>query len=161
MRWVLVLVLCGLLIACGGDDGPSAEETAVRAATERLLTQVQNTLYTNAWASLHPAYQAVIPQEQLVACGEEFPAAFVTFDIDDAELGEYAADEIGTIDAWQVGLSFELTDDFNNPDGTTGASDRTLHFVRAGDDWTWFPATGELQTFKDGGCGLPWPGGSR
>ena len=161
MRWVLVLVLCGSLIACRGDDGPSEEETAVREATEKLLTQVQNDQYADAWASLHPDYQAVIPQQQLLDCGEKFPAAFVTFEIHDAELREYAADEIGPIDAWWIGLSFELTDAFRNPDGTTGTSNRTLHFVLAGDEWTWFPATGELQTFKDGGCGLPWPGGSR
>ncbi len=161
MRWILVLVLSGALLACRDDDGPSGDEAAARQATEDLLTQVQNGQYSDVWASLHPDYQAVIPQEQLVDCGEEFPAAFVTFEIHDVEQREYAADEIGPIDAWWIDLSFELTDAFRNPDGTVGVSDRTLHFVQSGDDWAWFPATGELQTFKDGGCGLPWPGGSR
>jgi hypothetical protein len=161
MRWVLVVVLSGLLVACGGDDGPSAEEIAARDATEQLLTQVQNGQYADAWASLHPEYQAVIPQELLVSCGEEFPAAFATYEIDDADQRQYVAAEIGTVDAWSIGLSFELTDAFRNPDGTVGASSRTMQFMQVGDDWTWFPADGELQTFKDGNCGLPWPGGSR
>jgi hypothetical protein len=161
MRWVLVVMMAGLLVACGGDDGPSAEEGAVRDATYELLTQVQNGQYADAWASLHPDYQAVIPQELLVSCGEEFPAAFTSYEIDDAEQREYTAAEIGAVDAWSIGLSFELTDAFRSPDGTAGASNRTMQFVLIGDDWTWFPADGELQTFSDGNCGLPWPGWSR
>jgi hypothetical protein len=161
MRWVMLLVLAGALLACGGDDGPSEEETDVREAAAALMTTVQNGQYNEAWAALHPAYQAVIPEEQLVDCGTQFLAAFVTFEIDDVELAEYNADEIGAIDAWQVGFSYELTDAFSNPDGSTGESNRTIHFVEDGDAWTWLPATGELQTFREGGCGLPWPGGSR
>ena len=161
MRWVAVVVLSGLMVACGGDDGPSAEERAARDATDQLLTQVQNGQYADVWASLHPDYQAVIPQDLLVSCGEEFPAAFTSYEIDEAEQREYAAAQIGTVDAWSIGLSFELTEGFRNPDGTAGTSNRTMQFVQAGDVWTWFPADGELRSFSDGNCGLPWPGGSR
>jgi hypothetical protein len=161
MRWVLVVVLCGSLLACRGDDGPSDEESAARQAAETLLTQVQAGQYSETWASLHPDYQAVIPQEQLLGCGEEFPAAFISYEIDGADLREYTAGEIGTVEAWRIELSFELTDAFRNPDGTIGTSNRAMQFVQVSDDWTWFPADGELQTFTDGNCGLPWPGGSR
>lgn len=160
MRWVVLLVLAGALLACGGNDGTS-EEAAVRKAAGELMTQVQDGQYDRIWASLHPEYQAVIPEQRLIDCSAQFPAAFVTFEIGEAELHEFAADEIGQIDAWQVGIDYELNDAFSDPDGSTGMSSRTMQFVDVGDNWTWFPGTGELQTFRKGGCGLPWPAGSR
>ena len=160
MRWVLALLLCGVLVACMGDDESSPDETAVREATETLLAQVEDGHYDAAWESMHPAYQAVIPREQLVDCGSRFPAVFIAYEIGDVEQGEYDADEIGTIDAWRVEVTFEANDAFKAQSQTEGMIDRSFNFTRDGDQWRWFPGTGELGVFRDGNCGLPWPGGS-
>lgn len=160
MRWFLLVVLCGCLVGCRGEDGPSDEEREAREAAVQMLAQVSDGQYADVWTSLHPAYQEVIPEEQLVDCGMRFPAAFVKYEINEAELDDYNADEIGTVDAWQVSITFELIERFADPSGTPGLSTRSLILVQDGDEWHWFPATGELQTFRDGNCGLPWPGAS-
>lgn len=160
MRWLMAIALSGCLVACLRAEEPSAEETAVRAAVVQILTQVQDSRFAEAWDSMHPAYQAVIPREQLVDCGERYPPVFVSFDILEVENEDYLADEIGMVDAWVAAVRFEANDAFKIDSGTSGMIDRSFNYVETDDGWRWFPGTGELRTFREGGCGLPWPGHS-
>ncbi|HEX5164513.1 MAG TPA: hypothetical protein VFV93_03885, partial [Thermomicrobiales bacterium] len=67
---------------------------------------------------------------------------------------------IGTVDAWRVEVTFEANDAFKATSQTGGIIDRSFNLLHEGESWYWFPATGELDSFKEGSCGLPWPGHS-
>lgn len=159
-RWLLAIVVV-LTIASCRDDGPPEEEMDVRQAADELLLRVWAGRYEEVWESLHRAHQAIVPREQLVDCGNRFPPAFQSHEIDRVSEEAIAPDEIGETDGWAVAVTFELTDEFAAPNSSSTPIDRQLHFVEVDGTWRWVLGTGELQTFREGNCGLPWPGGSQ
>jgi hypothetical protein len=107
---------------------------------------------------LHPAQQAIVPREQLVACGERFGPAFESFEIVDVSTEDVAPERVGASKAQAVTVNFDLTDAFGN--GSATPIDRRFRFVKVDDRWRWLLGTGELAVFKDRACDLPWPGGA-
>lgn len=156
MRWILVLVFAVGLVACGGDDGPSEEETAVRDAMQQLLTQVESDQYADAWDTLHPSQQEVITREHLIDCGERYPVNWESFEVDDPDQREWTQEAIGTVDAWVIDATFQANEAYQEESGTDGVVTRPFQWVTVDGDWRWFVRSGELATFADGGCGVPW-----
>lgn len=155
MRWLLVLILLGSLPGCRGGPTPSADERAAREVIATLLTNVQASRYDAAWETLHPAHQALVSREQVVACGTRFGPAFDGFTIERASLQDVVPDAVGPTKAWVVTVTFHLLPAFQ----ATTPVDRTFWVVHTESGWHWLLGTGELGVFQQGHCGLPWPGG--
>jgi hypothetical protein len=156
-RLTVVIFLLVCLAGCRGGSSSTADREA-RQATTNLLNQVQQAQYGSVWESMHPAQQAIVPREQLVACGERFGPAFEGFEIGDVSAEDVTPEEVGAIKAQVVSVNFDLTDEFDN--GLATPIDRRFRFVKVDDTWRWLLGSGELAVFRDGNCGLPWPGGA-
>lgn len=158
MHWLLALVVLLLIVGCRGDAGPSAEERAVRRVADEMLTHVLAGRYGQAWESLHPVHQAIVSREQLEACGNRFPPVFSSHEIAEVSELELNLDEIGQTDGWMAVVVFELTDEFKAQENASGPIDRSLYVTQVDGDWRWVLQQGRLEAFRNGNCGIPWPG---
>ena len=157
LRMLLILTVLVGLAGCRGGASSSTDREA-RQATSDLLTQVQQAQYGAVWESLHPAQQAMVPREQLVACGARFGPAFEDFEIVEATTEDVTPDGVGATTATVVTVNFDLTPEFDN--GSSTPIDRRFRFVKVDGRWRWLLGPGEMAVFNDGSCGLPWPGGA-
>ena len=69
---VAAVVLVAVLAGCGASASSTPKDDPAVAA-KRVLDQIVNNRYTEAWDDLHPADQAVAPRAEYVGCESRSP----------------------------------------------------------------------------------------
>lgn len=132
-----------VVVACGG--GESAKDVA-----QRQIELTSEGRFADVWALLHPAQQAVVPEQLYVDCGRELARAGRT-SVDRIEMGDVDDQEaeipwIGETDTKVVDATLYRGED---------PSFRAVTLVRSGDEWRWVIGADQVQAleaFQRGEC---------
>ncbi len=142
---VLIVVVCSTIFAsCGGDGEPAAD---VARRQIELTSQGQ---FAEVWDMLHPAQQAVVPQQLYIDCGRVL-AREGSSTVDRIEIGSTNEDErnipwVGETDVRVVSATVYRGDD---------PSPVAVALVRSDDEWRWVIGEDQipaLEAFQRGEC---------
>lgn len=138
---VLLLVVAG----CGGDDEDADEPGAFMA---QVFTDKLEGNYTRYWEALHPAQQAVVPQEQLAEClsTAEQPELVGVRELDVYD-DSLDLQGIPQREAKVVSLRLETREG-----GEVARNLVTAYAVEVDGSLRWIMSPAELDAFRGGGC---------
>ena len=146
-RLVVAAVAALVLVAgCGGDIDPG--RTPAGLAQVRFLDALYNGNLDGAYATLHPAYQRIVPRSRFVACTR----AAALGGLDSIEVLDVYDDPVQVPGAGQVpakAVRIRLTS--SSGESTTFVN----HEVEVGDRWRWVLNRSAAKAYQAGRC----PGG--
>jgi hypothetical protein len=147
VRWPLLALGATLLLAgCGGKDDPG--RTPAGQAQARFLDNLYHGRLGLAYASLHPAYQRIVPRKRFVACTRKTDLGGLG-SIDILEVHDDPVDIPGTGSVPAKAVRVRLT----SSDG--GATTFVNHEVEVGSTWRWVLNAAAAHAYQAGRC----PGG--
>jgi hypothetical protein len=147
VRFVVAGLAAALLAGCGGEDDPA--HTAAGAAEVRLLEDLYDGRLDRAYATLHPAYQRIVPRARFVRCART------------VELGDLGSIDVLKVyeDPVVIPGSGEVDADAVQVRLTSSSGETTEPFVRhevkVGDQWRWVLNDAAARAYRAGRC----PGG--
>jgi hypothetical protein len=146
------LILAGLAVAalaagCGGDVDPA--RTPAGMAQVRFLEDLYNGRLQQAYDTLHPAFQGVVPREKFVQCTRQSGLG----GLDSIEILDVFDDPATLPDGGTVGakaVRVRLT-------STSGETQEPFvsHMVKVGDAWRWVLNEKALRAYRSGKCPPP------
>ena len=137
------LAVVALTAGCGGDVDPAA--TPAGLAQVRFLDQLYNGQIERAYATLHPAYQRVVPRSRFVQCTRRAALG----GLDSIEVLDVYDDPVQIPGAGKAGakaVRVRLT----SSDGQ--ATTFVNHEVKVGPRWRWVLNDAALKAFQAGKC---------
>ena len=144
MRWSLLALGATLLLAgCGGDVDPGS--TPAGRAQVRFLYDLYNGRLGPVYASLHPAYQRLVPRRRFVACTR----AAALSGLDSIEIIDVSDDPVAIPGSGQVpakAVRVRLTS--SNGGSTTFVN----HEVEVGSHWRWVLNAAAARAYRAGRC---------
>jgi len=145
---MLRVLFAGLAVAtvvsgCGGDVDPAS--TPAGLAQVRFLDELYNGQLDRAYATLHPAYQRVVPRARFVQCTRQSALG----GLDSIEILDVYDDPVqipggGKADAKAVRVRLTSSDG----QATTFVN----HEVKVGPRWRWVLNDAALKAFRAGKC---------
>jgi len=145
---MLRVLFAGLAVAtvvsgCGGDVDPAS--TPAGLAQVRFLDELYNGQLDRAYATLHPAYQRVVPRARFVQCTRQSALG----GLDSIEIPDVYDDPVqipggGKADAKAVRVRLTSSDG----QATTFVN----HEVKVGPRWRWVLNDASLKAFRAGRC---------
>jgi hypothetical protein len=146
-RLVVLGLAVALMAGCGREDDPA--RTPAGAAQVRLLEDLYNGRLDRAYATLHPAYQRIVPRARFVECTRSVGLG----GLDSIDVLKVYEDPVvipgtGEVDATAVRV------------GLTSSSGETTkpfvgHQVKVGQQWRWVLNDAAARAYRRGRC----PGG--
>jgi len=126
---LLALAAIVLLAGCGGEIDPA--RTPAGSAQVRLLENLYNGRYAQAYSDLHPAYQRIVSKGRFVSCTRQLGLG----GLDSVEVLDVYDDSVRISGAGEVkakAVRVRLIP-------TTGAAPEPLvnHEVKVGSGWRW------------------------
>ena len=140
------LALAVLVAGCGGDVDPA--RTPAGMAQVRFLEDLYNGRLQNAYETLHPAYQRVVPRSKFLACTRRAGLG----GLDSIEILDVYDDPVTLPDGGKVGakgVRVRLTS--TSGEATTFVS----HEVKVGPRWRWVLNDQALGAYRSGKCPGP------
>jgi hypothetical protein len=137
------LAVAALVAGCGGDVDPA--RTPAGMAQVRFLEDLYNGRVQDAYATLHPAYQRIVPRPNFVRCTRQAGLG----GLDSIEILDVYDDPVTLPDGGKVGgkaIRVRLTS--TNGDTTTFVS----HEVKVGPRWRWVLNGKALGAYRAGKC---------
>ena len=141
--FALVAVLA--LPACGGEVDPA--RTPAGSAQVRLLEDLYNGRFGQAYADLHPSHQTIVPRALFVRCVRETVAVGA---LDSIEILDVFDDETrGLLLGGEPtkGVRIRLTFKDGQTDGPF-----VRHEVKVGERWRWVLNQAAIEAYKAGRC---------
>jgi hypothetical protein len=141
---LLAFVTLLALPACGGEVDPA--RTPAGAAQVRLLEDLYNGRFGQAYADLHPSHQAIVSRPDFVRCARESIAVGA---LDSIEILEVFDDETRGLllgDEPTKGVRIRLT--LTDGDSTTFVN----HEVKVGERWRWVLNQAAIEAYQAGRC---------
>ena len=141
---LLAFVAILALAACGGEVDPA--RTPAGAAQVRLLEDLYNGRFGEAYADLHPSHQAIVSRSMFVRCARQTVPVGM---LDSIETLEVFDDETSGLllegePTKGVRLRVTLTD---------GRSSTFVnHAVKVGDRWRWVLNEAAIKAYRAGRC---------
>jgi hypothetical protein len=135
-----------LVAGCGGEDDPG--RTRAGLAQVRFLDDLYNGNLDGVYATLHPAYQRIVPQSRFVACTR----AAAVGELDSIDVLDVYDDPVPVPGAGRVpakAVRIRLTS--SSGESTTFVN----HEVEVGDRWRWVLNGEAARAYRAGRC----PGG--
>ena len=141
---LLAFVAIFALPACGGEVDPA--RTPAGAAQVRLLEDLYNGRFGEAYADLHPSHQAIVSRSMFVRCARQTVPVGT---LDSIETLEVFDDEtrgllLGGEPTKGVRVRVTLTDGRS----TTFVN----HAVRVGERWRWILNQAAIDAYRAGRC---------
>lgn len=137
----IALLLVVLLVGCGGNGEPADE------AVSDLVDAFSSSDYETAYDMLHPAHQAVVPEQLFVDCdrqAERVSSPKVdTFDITGDIKRDRTVPELGDVKVVEVGVNLTQGDQ---------VSYRTWDVIKDDGEWRWLMGEDQLNAFRAGNC---------
>jgi hypothetical protein len=146
LRLVVAALAAVLVAGCGGEDDPA--RTPAGAAQVRFLEAVYNGRVDEAYSTLHPAYQHIVPRKRFVDCTRRAALG----GLDSIEILDVYGDPVAIPGSGRVGakaVRVRLTSSAG--DTTTFVS----HEVKVGPRWRWVLNDAATRAYRAGRC----PGG--
>jgi hypothetical protein len=145
MRGVVVggLAVAAFLAGCGGDVDPA--RTPAGSAQVRFLENLYNGKLPQAYETLHPAYQRIVPRSRFVQCTRQAALG----GLDSIEILDVYDDPVTLPDGGQIGgkgVRVRLTS--TGGDATTFVN----HEVKVGPRWRWVLNAKALGAYRAGKC---------
>jgi hypothetical protein len=144
LRLVVAALAAAVLVAgCGGEVDPA--RTPAGAAQVRFLEALYNGRVDEAYSTLHPAYQRIVPRARFVECTRR--AALGA--LDSIEILEVYGDPVEIPGSGRVGakaVRVRLTS--SSGDTTTFVS----HEVKVGPRWRWVLNEAATRAYRAGRC---------
>jgi len=145
---MLRVLIAGLAVAavvsgCGGDVDPAS--TPAGLAQVRFLDQLYNGQLDRAYATLHPAYQRVVPRSRFAQCTRQAALG----GLDSIEVLDVYDDPVqipGVGKAGAKAVRVRLTS--SDGQSTTFVN----HEVKVGSRWRWVLNDASLKAFRAGRC---------
>jgi hypothetical protein len=143
-RTIVSVLLLGIVVfsvvACGG--GESAEDSA-----RERIEQGSKGEYAKVWDSLHPAQQAMVPEDLFVRCGQE-AAQQSDQTVDKVDVTSVKSESkdipaVGTVDVEVVSVLLRRGD---------SSTPRIWNMVKADGKWRWVLAQKPLESYQNGQC---------
>ena len=137
------LALAAMVSGCGGDVDPAS--TPAGLAQVRFLDELYNGQLDRAYATLHPAYQRVVPRSRFVQCTRQAALG----GLDSIEILDVYDDPVqipGSGKAAAKAVRVRLT----SSDGQ--ATTFVNHEVEVGPRWRWVLNDAALKAFRAGTC---------
>ncbi len=146
MKRIALLAFVAILAlpACGGEVDPA--RTPAGAAQVRLLEDLYNGRFGEAYADLHPSHQAIVSRSMFVRCARQTVPVGT---LDSIETLEVFDDEtrgllLGGEPTKGVRVRVTLTDGRS----TTFVN----HAVRVGERWRWILNQAAIDAYRAGRC---------
>ena len=146
MKRIALLAFVAILAlpACGGEVDPA--RTPAGAAQVRLLEDLYNGRFGEAYADLHPSHQAIVSRSMFVRCARQTVPVGT---LDSIEILEVFDDEtrgllLGGEPTKGVRIRLTLTDGRS----TTFVN----HAVRVGERWRWILNQAAIDAYRAGRC---------
>jgi hypothetical protein len=147
IRLFVAAVAAVVLVAgCGGEDDPG--HTPAGRAQVRFLDELYNGSPGSVYATLHPAYQRIVPRSRFVACTR----AAALGELDSIDVLDVYDDPVQLPGAGRVpakAVRVRLTS--SSGESTTFVN----HEVEVGDRWRWVLNGAAAKAYQAGHC----PGG--
>jgi hypothetical protein len=144
LRVTFAALAVGALVAgCGGDVDPA--RTPAGMAQVRFLEDLYNGRLQNAYETLHPAYQRIVPRGKFLGCTRRAGLG----GLDSIEILDVYDDSVTLPDGGSVGgkaVRVRLTSTTGRP--TTFVS----HEVKVGPGWRWVLNARALAAYRAGKC---------
>ena len=137
------LAVAALVTGCGGDVDPAS--TPAGLAQVRFLDQLYNGQIERAYATLHPAYQRIVPRSRFVQCTRQAALG----GLDSIEILDVYEDPVQIPGGGKAGakaVRVRLT----SSDGQ--ATTFVNHEVKVGPRWRWVLNDDALKAFRAGAC---------
>lgn len=137
------LAVAALVTGCGGDVDPAS--TPAGRAQVRFLDELYNGRIERAYATLHPAYQRIVPRSRFVQCTRQSGLG----GLDSIEILDVYDDPVqipGGGEAGAKAVRVRLT----SSDGQ--ATTFVNHEVKVGPRWRWILNAAALKAFRAGKC---------
>jgi hypothetical protein len=135
-----------LVAGCGGEDDPG--RTPAGLAQVRFLDDLYNGKLESVYATLHPAYQRIVPRSRFVACTR----AAALGGLDSIYVLDVYDDPVQVPGAGRVpakAVRIRLTS------SSGGSTTFVNHEVKVGDRWRWVLNAAGASAYRAGRC----PGG--
>jgi hypothetical protein len=137
------LAVAALVTGCGGDVDPAS--TPAGLAQVRFLDELYNGQIERAYATLHPAYQRIVPRSRFVQCTRQAALG----GLDSIEILDVYDDPVQIPGGGKAGakaVRVRLT----SSDGQ--ATTFVNHEVKVGPRWRWVLNDAALEAFRAGKC---------
>lgn len=139
---LLIVLMIGIIAACGEEDTGDAED-AVRVRLEQL----SRAEYQAAWATMHPAHQAIASEQKFVECGRELQLrsdpAVDSISILDAKSRTINVAEIGETKVVTVDVEMRTGENSRRP---------SFDVIEVDGTWRWILSDAALRAFREGTC---------
>jgi hypothetical protein len=142
---LLAFVAVLALPACGGEVDPA--RTPAGMAQVRLLEDLYNGRFREAYADLHPLHQTIVSRSLFVRCARPTIAVGA---LDSIEILDVFDDETSGLmlgDEPTKGVRIRLTFEDGQTDGPF-----VRHEVRVGDEWRWVLSQEAIEDYQAGRC---------
>jgi hypothetical protein len=144
LRLFVAAVAAVVLVAgCGGEDDPG--HTPAGRAQVRFLNELYNGNLDGVYATLHPAYQRIVPRSRFVACTR----AAALGELDSIDVLDVYDDPVQLPGAGRVpakAVRIRLTS--SSGESTTFVN----HEVKVGTGWRWVLNGPALSAYRAGRC---------
>jgi hypothetical protein len=137
---VIALIVGGLALYLTRDDG----ESSAAAFAKQRYEQLAQAQYAEAWQSLHPAQQAVVPQAAFVQCGQQTtPDPNTKVEVKSEKDEQLDVPQVGPSNVHSVTLTLRFGDQLRTP---------TDNLLKVDGKWRWIMTQQVIDAFKAGTC---------
>jgi hypothetical protein len=145
-RLALLAVVASLALpACGGEVDPA--RTPAGAAQVRLLENLYNGRFGQAYEDLHPSHQALVRRALFVRCARESIAVGALDSIEILDVFDDETRGLGLGDEPTKGVRIRMTFDGGQTDGPF-----VRHEVKVEDQWRWVLNQAAIEAYGSGRC---------
>ena len=141
MRWISIVLLLGLLTACGGggDDGAGDAGEFSKQSIEMMVKGQ----WARSYEDLHPEQQAFVDRDLYVDCRSSVSVPAYEIEVDEVYEESYDVARVGEIETTAVTMKL-----------TNGESSEfiTRHLVEVEGEWKWITGEEELAAYEQGEC---------
>jgi hypothetical protein len=147
VRRIALLAFLALLVlpACGGDVDPG--RTPAGTAQVRLLDQLYNGRFDEAYADLHPAHQKIVSRALFSRCARETVPVGQLDSIEILDVFDEKTEGLSLGDEPSKGVRVKLT----FADGDT-VGPYVAHEVKVGNRWRWVLNQKAIDAYEAGRC---------
>lgn len=141
---LLALLAVVVLPACGGEV--DLARTPAGSAQERFLESLYNGRFAQAYETLHPAHQKLVPRRLFIVCARRTVAVHKLDSIEVLDVFDdtYRAPGLGKVRAKAVRV--RVTTGSGNTDTFVN------HEVKVGNRWRWVLNASAIRAYRSGTC---------
>jgi hypothetical protein len=149
-------VLLGSRLAAPEPARAEPPQASPVAFLERVITQVVDNDYGQAWQTLHPAHQRVAPLREYVRCEERspIPGRVTAIDVVGVRNESLRIAGAAPVDTKAVSLRITIS---NLATGQREAVPATLHAVSVDGRWRWVLPQQRYALYRANACGAGGP----